>query len=246
MPDSMLIDGNSLLPKSDRIILRVDEKLFYTTKDTLAQESGYFSSLFSGRWPNSSENGVLTLDVDGDVFKHTMCFLRSGVLPVFYDASKGFDHRLYSLLLEQADFFRIDRLSDWILEKRYVQAVKIVRSIKQSEKTRWVESDNTERRPHEFRDREDTADTKVEHFVYSTKRKFRSCKEEYCSQWDDCECYCTEICKNLPQDGHDYLERDVMNLVEIRTKTVFDHQICRDRGHKCDVPSHPQNTSRAQ
>lgn len=241
MSDSSLIDGNSLLPKSDRIILRVDEKLFYTTKDTLAQESGYFSALFSGRWPDSSVNGVLTIDMDGDVFKHIMCFFRSGVLPVFYDETKGFDHHLYSLLLQQAHFFDIDRLRDWILEKRYVQAVKIVRSIKQSESTRWMDSDRgtSERGHHKFSDREDTADTKVEHFVYSTNRKFRSCEEEeYCERWTEGPSYCTEICRQLPQDGHDYVERDVVNLVEIRTKTVFDHQICRERGQKCDVPSH--------
>lgn len=241
MSDSMLIDGNTLLPKLDGIILRVDEKLFYTTRDTLAQESRYFSSLFSGRWPDSSENGVLTLDVDGDLFKHTMCFFRSGVLPVFYDELKGFDHRLYSLLLEQADFFQIDRLREWILEKRYVQAVKTVRSIKQSESTRWVDIDNGEydRGAHKFKDREDTADTKVEHFVYSTTRKFRSCGESSCFPQDDGPTYCTEICNRILQDGHDYVERDVVNVVEIRTKTVFDHQICREKGQECDVPSHP-------
>lgn len=132
MPDPMLVDRNSL------IILRLDEKLFYTTKDTLVQESGYFSALFSGRWMDSTRDGVLVLDADADVFKHTMRFFRTGMLPVFYDGSKGFDHQLYSLLLEQAEFFVIDRLRVWILEKRYVQAVKIVRSVK---RTRLIDHD---------------------------------------------------------------------------------------------------------
>lgn len=47
------------------------------------------------------------------------------MLAVFYDEAKGCDHHLYSLILGQADFFLIDRLRDWILEKLYVQAVKI-------------------------------------------------------------------------------------------------------------------------
>lgn len=231
----MLIDGNSLLSKSDRIILRLDDKLFYTTKDTLSRESGYFSALFSGRWLDSSADGVLTLDADADVFKHIMCFFRSGVLPVFYDGLKGFDHQLYSLLLEQAEFFLIDRLRDWILEKRYVQAVKFVRSVKLSESNRWVDVDSgtDDRVPHKFGNREDTADTKVEHFVYSTNRKFRACQETPCDRGAlPGDSYCGEICNKLPQDGHDYVERDVVNLVEIYTKTVFDYQICKERGQE--------------
>ena len=241
MPDSMLIDGNSFLPKTDRIILRLNEKLFYTTKDTLIRESGYFSALFSGRWPDSSADGVLTLDADADIFKHTMRFFRSGVLPVFYDGLKGFDHQLYSLLLEQAEFFVVDRLRDWILEKRYAQAVKTVRSVKLSESTRWVDIDSgkADRGLHKFVNREDTADTKVEHFVFSTNRKFRACQESWCDPHEYGESYCTEICSKIPQDGHDYVERDVVNLVEICTKTVFDHQICRERGQEFDAPRHP-------
>lgn len=236
MPDPMLVDGNPL------IILRLDEKLFYTTKDTLVQESGYFAALFSGRWPDSSKDGVLTLDADADVFKHIMRFFRSGVLPVFYDGLKGFDHQLYSLLLEQAEFFLIDRLRDWILEKRYLQAVKLVRSVKLSESTRWidVDSDVADRGLHKFDNREYTGDTKVEHFVYSTNRKFRACEETSCDRDGEPQTsYCTEICSRIPQDGQDYVERDVVNLVEVCTKTVFDHRICREIGQEFDALSHP-------
>lgn len=51
--------------------------------------------------------------------------------------------------------------------------------------------------------------------------------------------YCTEICSRIPQDGQDYVERDVVNLVEVCTKTVFDHRICREIGQEFDAPSHP-------
>lgn len=100
-----------------------------------------------------------------------MQFFRSGVLPAFYDRLKGFDHQLYSLLLEQTEFFLIDRLRDWILNKRYVEAVKIDRSVKPCESTRWadVDSGEADRGLLKFDNREDTADTKEEHFIYSTK-----------------------------------------------------------------------------
>lgn len=224
----MLVVGNS------PIILRLDEKLFYTTKDTLVQESGYFSALFSGRWVDSIRDGVLTLDADPDVFKHIMRFLRSGVLPVFYDGMKGFDHQLYSLLLEQAEFFVINRLRVWILEKRYVQAVKIVRSVNVIERTRGLNFDygETDRLGlPKFHDQDYTGDTKVERFVYSTTRKLRACDESICERDADTgTSYCFEICVNIPEDGQNYVERDVINLVEISTKTVFDHRICRERG----------------
>lgn len=102
MPDPIMVDENY------EITLRWDEKLFYTTKNTLVQESGYFSALLSGRWKDATRDGVLQVDADADIFKHTLRFLRSNVFPVFYDGKKGFDYQLYSLLLQQAEYFMID------------------------------------------------------------------------------------------------------------------------------------------
>lgn len=128
----------------------------------------------------------------------------------------------------------IDRLRVWILEKRYVQAVKIVRSVNVNERTRWLnfETGETDSRGRpKFHDHDYTGDTKVERFVYSTTRKFRACDESICDlDADPGTSYCAEICVNIPQDGQNYVERDVINLVEISTKTVFDHRICRERG----------------
>lgn len=127
----------------------------------------------------------------------------------------------YILFLEQADFFHINWLREWILEKHYVQAVKTVCSIQQSKSTRWRDSDRgtSESSDHKFRDRENRVDEKVEHFIYSTRRKFWSCKEEHCNRWTEEPSYWTKICRQLPQDGNEHLEQDVVNLVEIRTKT---------------------------
>lgn len=205
------------------VTLRLDEKLFYTTKNTLVQESGYFAALLSGRWKDTTKDGVLTVDADADIFKHTLRFLRSNVLPVFYDGLKGFDHQLYSLLLQQAEYFIIDRLREWILEERYVQAVKIVRSVKVRE-NRGFDGKNSE-----FRNCEYTGDTKLEKFAYTTTRKFRGCPEVFeCDRYGNPNSfsYWYEICSKIPEDGHDYVEHEVVNLVEISTKTVFDHGIC--------------------
>lgn len=206
------------------ITLRLDEKLFYTTKKTLVQESGYFSALLSGRWKDTTRYGVLHVNADADIFKHTLRFLRSNVFPVFYDGKKCFDHQLYSLLLQQAEYFVIDRLREWILEARYVQAVKIVRSIKVSESRKFGNPILQKFRKFDY-----TGDMKLEQFAFSTTRKFRTCPEEYPCGSDgppDPGTYCYEICDKIPQDGHDYVEYNVINLVEICTKTVFDYGIC--------------------
>lgn len=85
-----------------------------------------------------------------------------------------------------------------------------------------IDVDNGEapRGLHKFHNHEYTGDTRLEDFVYATKRKFRACGESSCFPEDDPGLsYCAEICGIIPQDGQDYVERDVVNLVEICTKT---------------------------
>ena len=46
------------------------------------------------------------------------------MLPLFYERRRGFDYALYSLVLEQARFFQVERLRGWIEEERYLGVVK--------------------------------------------------------------------------------------------------------------------------
>jgi BTB/POZ domain-containing protein KCTD9 len=45
----------------------------------------------------------------------------------------GHNHVLYSTLLEEARFFDIDRLEKWLSEKKYLEAVKIVQSVAETD-----------------------------------------------------------------------------------------------------------------
>lgn len=75
---------------------------------------------------------------------------------MFYDGKKDFDHQLYLLLLQQVEYFMIVCLHEWILEKRYVQMVKIVCLVKVSESREFDED------LHKFRNCKYTGDTKLE------------------------------------------------------------------------------------
>ena len=86
--------------------------------------------MLSGRWSKKQPNGSNFIDADGQLFVHSLAYLRRGVLPLFYDNAKGHDHTLYVALLE-ARYFQIARLEKWIRDKLYLQAVKIVRSAEQ-------------------------------------------------------------------------------------------------------------------
>jgi BTB/POZ domain-containing protein KCTD9 len=107
------------------ITLQIGERRFVTTHDTLTQESGFFASLLSGRWDNTQADGSYFIDADADLFVHILHYLRRGVLPIFYDASRGHDHALYLALLVEARYFQIPRLEAWLKEERYLQAIKL-------------------------------------------------------------------------------------------------------------------------
>ncbi|KAF2136044.1 uncharacterized protein K452DRAFT_345156 [Aplosporella prunicola CBS 121167] len=86
-------------------------------------ESIFFSCLLSGRWENTLLDGSYFIDADPNLFEHILRYLRRGIAPVFYDSEKGHDYALYSALLEEARYFQIDRLEDWLESKRYLSAV---------------------------------------------------------------------------------------------------------------------------
>ena len=104
---------------SERIQLQIGESTFSTTKATIA-ESLVLSTLVSLPPP---EEGPYFIDADPALFQHVLRYLRTGMFPIFYDPDKGHDECLYLALLNQALFYQIDRLRDWIAGKSYLDAV---------------------------------------------------------------------------------------------------------------------------
>lgn len=115
--------------KDGRIRLDVGgERTFLTTIGTLMNGSKYFKARLSGRWAiPRNEAGVFTcfVDADAETFTHVLAYLRTGRMPLFWTKADGFNVKLYSQVLDQAHFFVIPRLSEWIETSSYNKAVRI-------------------------------------------------------------------------------------------------------------------------
>jgi BTB/POZ domain-containing protein KCTD9 len=114
------------------IELQVGERRFTTRASTLSDGSSFFASLLSERWQDSrSDDGSYFIDADPDLFAHILRYLRRGLLPVVYDKLHGFDHAFYQALREEAVYFGIEPLENWITEKGYLRAVTIHYSVEE-------------------------------------------------------------------------------------------------------------------
>ncbi|KAB5578302.1 hypothetical protein GE09DRAFT_1052363 [Coniochaeta sp. 2T2.1] len=63
------------------------------------------------------------------LFDHILRYLRRGVLPIFFDQARGHDYALYLSLLEEARYFGIFRLEEWLANKRYLNVFEIKRTL---------------------------------------------------------------------------------------------------------------------
>lgn len=58
-----------------------------------------------------------------------MNYLRRGIFPLFFDKDKGHDQSRYNAVLTEARYFGISALAEWLAQKRYLDAVKILRVV---------------------------------------------------------------------------------------------------------------------
>ena len=196
-----------------KITLQIGEQRFVTTAATLTQESGFFSSLLSGRWDNTQEDGSYFIDADADLFKHILRYLRRGVLPIFYDNLKGHDHATYLALLEEAKYFQIPRLEKWIRDKAYFQAVKVTRTALE-----WEGVD----------DIDETTGTDIETDFYPiwTTEKVYVCPRNIVVHRGNPSA-CGRTCKRVQGDADDeYEDEPLLRTVVIRKRIIFDQQAC--------------------
>lgn len=207
--------GNSPPPvESDKVILNLDGITFITTKRTLIEGSGYFAARFSNRWPLSAVNGgEVSLDMDPAVFIHVLRYLRHSVLPIFYDQTRGFDHSLYSLVLAQADYLLIERLSSWIREKRYLLAVRKERS------ARIILDDVKDI----INSGSDLANTECQYQITWGKKQVYTCPRGIFVQ--DEPSRCGRQCNNARGDAPLYHKKDELRIIEFKTKTVYDSHV---------------------
>lgn len=202
-------------PAERQIILQVGERRFTTTKETLINESGFFSSLLSERWDNSQADGSYFIDADATVFEHVLRYLRHQVLPIFYDNAKGHDHALYLLLLEQATYFQIDRLETWLKSQSYLQAVKVTTTAERLEGK------------YEINETTGTDISLEYHPAWETVRVYICPRGIAVHRGNPSAC--GRQCRLAQGDGDpEFIEERVLKTLVIRRKTVFDQQLCLD------------------
>lgn len=195
--------------ESDKVFLNLDGTTFITTKRTLVEESAYFASRLSNRWP--SVDSELSLDMDPAVFTHVLRYLRHSVLPIFYDQIRGFDHGLYCLVLAQADYLLIERLSSWIREKRYLLAVRKERS------ARVYLDDVKDINGSDF------ANTECQYQLTWGKKEVYTCPRGISIH--DGPSRCGKQCNTARGDAPLYHTEDELRIIEFKTKTVYDNHV---------------------
>ena len=201
-------------PAADgQVTLQVGERQFLTTRSTLVRESGFFASLLSGRWDNGREDGSYFIDADANLFEHILRYLRRGVLPVFYDKARGHDNALYLALLEEAKYFQIPRLIDWLEREHYVRALKI-------EHTAY-EADDVE----ELCVTRDT-ESDVEYYPTWKAEKVYVCPRGIPVHRGDPRA-CGKNCWKVQGDADStYEEEQVLRTLVVKKRTVLDSQAC--------------------
>jgi len=101
------------------------QRNFVTDPENWLGHSIFFKKLFSGNWGDKQEDGSYFIETDAEIFEHILRYLRTGVLPVFYDRANGHDFALYQGLLGEAKYFIIERLEKWLRERKYLEVVEI-------------------------------------------------------------------------------------------------------------------------
>lgn len=107
----------------DKVTLDVGGRKFVTLATTLS-ESQFLGSLVSGRWQhNRQEDGSYFIDADPDLFKEILNYLRRQWMPLFWDREKGHDLARYKTLLQEAEYYGIPKLAEWLKKQKYLDAV---------------------------------------------------------------------------------------------------------------------------
>lgn len=114
---------------SDRIHLLVGERDFITSRDTLTQESEYFRALLSDKYESKDSAGKYFVDADPNLFQDILRYLRRGIYPLCWNRAEGHNYARYLALHEEAKYFQINRLSQWLADEKYFLAVTTKTSV---------------------------------------------------------------------------------------------------------------------
>jgi hypothetical protein len=200
------------------IVLDVSGCVYRTHKATL-QTSPYFRNLMA-RWDDCcdrQDDGSLFVDADPKTFQHILDFMRRpSKFPLFWTKQNGFDYVLYNRLEEDADYFLLHDLRDWIKKKRYLDAVRTiveVQTLSENESTTG-----------KYRNRL-YVDGDIRSFFgsYSGERRFRN----PCMRHTDRDIVrgCLDCERSVREFGPHY-DDPQKRLTVVTTRTEFNETVC--------------------
>ncbi|GAB0136484.1 hypothetical protein EsDP_00004784 [Epichloe bromicola] len=198
-----------------RVKLLVGERLFTTTEQTLVAESAYFTSLLSGRWASTLEDGSYFIDSDPSLFEHILRYLRHSICPIFYDQLRGHDFGLYLALQAEARYFGIPRLHEWLENKRYFEAIHL------SYRIQMVEDYSSQ----DFRSNSGTAMD-----IYPTwgVQKVYVCPREIPVHRGD-PGRCGRQCANAQGSEKKYEDEHILRVAVVHKQVVMKPEVCMDQ-----------------
>ena len=217
------------------ITIKTSRDTFVTDPERWLGQSFYFKNLFSGKWGDKQEDGSYFIETDADIFEHVLRYLRTGVLPVFYDRVKGHDFPLYQALLDEAMYFAIDRLQRWLCERKYLDAVKIqylVTETQNRENYRRHTTSGPDSRTFMVEDRfiEITTSSNTETTIVPLTQQRNSFYCPNAKHGKSSEEYCRSCIGRARDEGPivygGWRQEDQLKWCIVRKETVFNHDLC--------------------
>jgi hypothetical protein len=215
--------------------IKTSQRSFVTDPERWMGQSLYFNNLFSGKWSDKQEDNSYFIETNADVFEHVLQYLRTGVLPVFYDMKAGHNFPLYQTLLSEAMYFAIDRLQKWLRERKYLDAVKIYHIATETqdrESYRKYTTNDTNGCTLMLEDRfvEIATSSNMEITMVPMTQQINSF---YCPQskhGKSSEQYCRSCIDRAKDDGTPgyggWRTEDQLKWYIVRKEVVFDHDLC--------------------
>lgn len=202
------------------LILNVGGRIFRLYTWTLAP-ARYFKDNFEQGWPKE-EDGSVFIDTDPNTFEHVLRYLRRPSLyPLFWTKAHGFDYDLYNRLEDAARLFKIDKLENWIKEKKYLQAIVQESSVH----VQRIDDDNGYAR---LRTVGSAGIADVERqFIPRVERVYVCPRKIFVHRGNPDAC--GQACEKARGDrSFEYVEETYMEVVTIHKKYVVDTAICME------------------
>ena len=217
------------------ITIRTSQRNFTTDHERWLGRSAHFTELLSKEVGGARGSDSYFIETNAHIFEHILRYLRTGVLPVFYDRVAGHDFPLYQALLEESKYLGIDRLQRWLCERKYLDAVKIqIIATETQDRSSYEKHTTSEPNGRTFmvEDRflqlTSTSNTETtivpvtqqRNSFYCPNGKHGKSSEEYCRS-----CFDQASTRGISGYGGWRGEEELKWCI-VRKEVVFDHELC--------------------